>query len=47
MALGFEPHTERGRVLICKDGTLNGFLSALEMVPEALFTSLAAWHSRS
>jgi CubicO group peptidase (beta-lactamase class C family) len=27
MALGFEPHTERGRVLICKGGTINGFLS--------------------
>ena len=35
MALGFEPHTERGRILICKGGTLNGFLSALEMAPEA------------
>ena len=34
MALGFEPHTERGRVLICKGGTINGFLSALEMAPE-------------
>ena len=35
MALGFEPHTERGCVLICKGGTLSGFLSALEMAPEA------------
>jgi CubicO group peptidase (beta-lactamase class C family) len=35
MALGFEPHTERGRVLIGKGGTINGFLSALEMAPEA------------
>lgn len=35
MALGFEPHTERGRVLICKGGTISGFLSALEMAPEA------------
>ena len=35
MALGFEPRTERGRVLIGKGGTLNGFLSALEMAPEA------------
>jgi CubicO group peptidase (beta-lactamase class C family) len=35
MALGFEPHTERGRVLICKGGTINGFLSALEMAPES------------
>jgi CubicO group peptidase (beta-lactamase class C family) len=35
MALGFEPRTERGRVLICKGGTINGFLSALEMEPEA------------
>ena len=34
MALGFEPHTERGRVLICKGGTISGFLSALEMAPE-------------
>ena len=34
MALGFEPHTERGRVLIGKGGTINGFLSALEMAPE-------------
>ena len=34
MALGFEPHAERGRVLICKGGTVNGFLSALEMAPE-------------
>jgi CubicO group peptidase (beta-lactamase class C family) len=35
MALGFEPHTERGRVLLCKGGTVSGFLSALEMAPEA------------
>ena len=35
MALGFDPHTERGRVLICKGGTISGFLSALEMAPEA------------
>jgi hypothetical protein len=35
MALGLEPHTERGRVLICKGGTISGFLSALEMAPEA------------
>jgi CubicO group peptidase (beta-lactamase class C family) len=34
MALGFEPHVERGRVLICKGGTISGFLSALEMAPE-------------
>jgi Beta-lactamase len=34
MALGFEPHEERGRVLICKGGTINGFLSALELAPE-------------
>ncbi len=34
MALGFEPHTERGRVLICKGGTISGFLSTLEMAPE-------------
>jgi hypothetical protein len=34
MALGFEPHTERGRALICTGGTVNGFLSALEMAPE-------------
>jgi CubicO group peptidase (beta-lactamase class C family) len=34
MALGFEPHIELGRVFICKGGTVNGFLSALEMVPE-------------
>jgi CubicO group peptidase (beta-lactamase class C family) len=34
MALGFEPHTERGHVLICKGGTVSGFLSALEMAPE-------------
>jgi len=33
-ALGFEPHAERGRVLICKGGTISGFLSALEMAPE-------------
>jgi len=35
MALGFEPHIERGRVLICKGGTISGFLSALELAPEA------------
>lgn len=35
MALGFEPHTERGRVLVCKGGTIPGFLSAIEMVPGA------------
>lgn len=34
MALGFEPHQERGRVLLCKGGTVSGFLSALEMAPE-------------
>lgn len=33
MALGFERHTERGRVLICKGGTIPGFLSAIEMAP--------------
>ena len=35
MALGFEPHIERGRVLICKGGTISGFLSALELALEA------------
>ena len=35
MALGFEPHTERDRVLIGKGGTIAGFLSALEIAPEA------------
>jgi hypothetical protein len=34
MALSFERHVERGRVLICKGGTISGFLSALEMAPE-------------
>lgn len=34
MAFGFEPHVESGRVLICKGGTISGFLSVLEMAPE-------------
>jgi CubicO group peptidase (beta-lactamase class C family) len=34
MGLGFEPHLERDRVLICKGGTVNGFLAALELSPE-------------
>jgi CubicO group peptidase (beta-lactamase class C family) len=34
MGLGFEPHVEHGRVLVCKGGTLAGFLSAVALVPE-------------
>jgi hypothetical protein len=34
MGLGFEPHLERDRVLICKGGTVSGFLAALELSPD-------------
>jgi hypothetical protein len=35
MGLGFEPRDERGRTLIGKGGTVSGFLSAIEMAPDA------------
>jgi hypothetical protein len=35
MGLAFEPREERDRVFVAKGGTLPGFLSAIEMFPEA------------